>query len=166
MNYKGMTVNERLVASGELKRFDRAIERNDIETLKSIIRIVELDDSYLDTIVEHYGLNKSGNKKESPNLTVKQILRSTSNLIFIINTLLIGLAIVADKLWEKLGLDDSHHIYFFLLGVIIFGLSFGAFFVGIKERKTKKNFVYLGLIGNLILVLLFLILFFYIALTM
>jgi len=93
------------------------------------------------------------------------MIKSTSNKFFLTNLILILLAIVADKFWSELGLDDSHNIYIALLGMIIFGISIGGFFIGIKERKIKSK-VLIGLIGNAILTLLFLIVFFYIALTM
>lgn len=94
------------------------------------------------------------------------MIKSTSNKFFITNLILIFLAIIADKFWSELGLDDSHNIYIALLSMIIFGISIGGFFIGMKERKTNKSKVLIGLIGNSLLTLLFLIAFFYIALTM
>ena len=73
---------------------------------------------------------------------------------------------IANEFWTELGLTDSENIYYALIGIIIFGISTGGIFVGIKELKSKGNKILIGLIGNSILTLLFLIVFFYIALTM
>lgn len=92
--------------------------------------------------------------------------KPTTNKLLITNILIIILAFIADKYWTELGLTESDNIYFALVGIIIFGISVGGIFVGIKERKSKGNKTLIGLIGNSILTLLFLIAFFYIALTM
>ena len=73
---------------------------------------------------------------------------------------------IANEFWTQLGLTDSENIYYALIGIIIFGISTGGIFAGIKELKSKGNKTLIGLIGNSILTLLFLIAFFYIALTM
>ena len=53
-----MTVNERLYASGLLNKFDKAIEENDLNTLKDIVREIELDESYIETLIEHFKLKR------------------------------------------------------------------------------------------------------------
>ena len=73
---------------------------------------------------------------------------------------------IANKFWTELGLTDSENIYYALIGIIIFGISTGGIFVGSKELKSNGNKTLIGLIGNSILILLFLIVFFYVALTM
>ncbi len=93
------------------------------------------------------------------------MIKSTTNKILLTNAILIILAIIVDKFWTELGLDESDNIYYAFLGVIIFGISVGGVFIGIKERKEVDNMSLIGLIGNSIIVLLFLILFLYIALT-
>jgi hypothetical protein len=73
---------------------------------------------------------------------------------------------IANKFWTDLGLTNSENIYYALIGIIIFGISAGGVFVGIKELKSNGNITLIGIFGNSILTLLFLIAFFYIALTM
>ena len=92
--------------------------------------------------------------------------KPTTNKILITNVLIVILAFLADKFWTELGLTESDNIYFALVGIVIFGISIGGVLVGIKERKSKGNKTLIGLIGNSTLTLLFLIAFFYIALTM
>lgn len=58
MGFKGMTVNERLYVSGLMDKFDKAIENNDIESLKVIIEKVALDESYIETVIEDFNLKK------------------------------------------------------------------------------------------------------------
>jgi len=94
------------------------------------------------------------------------MIKNTTNKLFLINVILIILAIIADKFWTELGLSESENIYYALIGIVVFGISVGGIFVGIKERKVKGNKTLIGIIGNSILTSLFLITFFYIALTM
>ena len=94
------------------------------------------------------------------------MIKSTTNRLLFTNVILIILATIADKFWTELGLTKSENIYFALIGFIIFGISVGGVFVGLKERKIKENKPLIGLIGNSILTLFFLIVFFYVALTM
>jgi hypothetical protein len=54
--YKGMTVNERLYASGLLEQFDKAVETKNIEEVIRILRIVELSDESIKPILESKGL--------------------------------------------------------------------------------------------------------------
>ncbi len=94
------------------------------------------------------------------------MIKSTTNKLLFTNMILFVLALIANEFWTELGLTDSDNIYFALIGFIIFGISVGGVFVGFKERKEKENKPLIGLIGNSILTLFFLITFFYIALTM
>ena len=94
------------------------------------------------------------------------MIKSTTNKLLITNLILFIIAFILDKFWTELGLTDSENIYYALIGIIIFGISVGGVFVGLKERKVKERKPLIGLIGNSILTLLFLIAFFYIALTM
>lgn len=59
MDYGGMTVNERLYVSGLIDDFDKAIKNNDLETLKSIVKKIDLDESYLKTIIEDFNLKNN-----------------------------------------------------------------------------------------------------------
>ena len=80
------------------------------------------------------------------------MIKSTTNKILLTNAILIILAIIVDKFWTELGLDESDNIYYAFLGVIIFGISVGGVFIGIKERKEVDNMSLIGLIGNLSLI--------------
>ena len=48
------------------------------------------------------------------------MIKSTTNKILLTNAILIILAIIVDKFWTELGLDESDNIYYAFLGVIIF----------------------------------------------
>lgn len=54
--YSGMTVNERLYASGKMDEFDRAVEEKNTEKVKAILMKVEADESSINTILKEYGL--------------------------------------------------------------------------------------------------------------
>lgn len=51
MKYKGMTVNERLYASGLIDDFDRAVEDKDFCKIKSILEKVELKEESISSIL-------------------------------------------------------------------------------------------------------------------
>jgi hypothetical protein len=92
--------------------------------------------------------------------------KSTTIKVLLINIVLFVLAFIANEFWTELGLTDSENIYFALIGIIIFGISVFGVFVGFKELNVKEHKPLIGLFGNLILIFLFLISFFYMALTM
>jgi len=92
--------------------------------------------------------------------------KSTSNIFLFTNILLITIAFIAEKFWTELGLTDEENVYVFLLGIVIFGISIGGFIIGFRERKQKIKNSLIGLLGNLGLTLFFLILIFYIIITM
>jgi hypothetical protein len=54
--YGGMTVNERLYVSGLMDRFYLAVEKKDVNLLKEILKEVELNESNINAILEHFGL--------------------------------------------------------------------------------------------------------------
>jgi hypothetical protein len=54
--YKGMTVNERLYASGLMGEFDKAVKEKDVNNVTRILEEVELTKSNIDPILESYGL--------------------------------------------------------------------------------------------------------------
>lgn len=55
--YSGMTVNERLYASGLLQKFDDAVKEKDINKIIRILKEVELEESSINPILERLGLN-------------------------------------------------------------------------------------------------------------
>ena len=58
MNYKGMTVNERLFLSGRMDEFDELVLAKDVNGLKAILNEIEItDDSSMCAIIEQLGLN-------------------------------------------------------------------------------------------------------------
>jgi hypothetical protein len=58
MNYKGMTVNERLFLSGRMDEFDELVLAKDVNGLKAILNEIEItDDSSMRAIIEQLGLN-------------------------------------------------------------------------------------------------------------
>jgi phage-related holin len=59
--------------------------------------------------------------------------------------------------WTNLGLTDKQNVLLGFILVIVFGLSVGGLFAGIVERKYKTKNQFFGIIGNLILVILFII---------
>jgi hypothetical protein len=91
--------------------------------------------------------------------------KSTTNELLLINIILFTLALIANEFWTELGLTNAEDIYFALTGFIIFGISIGGVIVGLKELKKKENKPLIGLIGNSILALFFLIAISYIILT-
>jgi len=84
---------------------------------------------------------------------------SNSNKILILNILLLLLTFLAANFWIQLGLTDNENIYLGFAGVIIFGMSVGGFFVGLIEKTSKGKKTLIGIFGNLILIILFLIVF-------
>ena len=93
-------------------------------------------------------------------------MKSHSNKILVLNISLIIFTFLAAHFWIQLGLTDNENIYLGFIGVIIFGLSVGGFFVGISERKRKGIITRIGIVGNLTLTVLFLIFFSYVIAKM
>lgn len=58
IDYKGMTVNERLYVSGFMDEFDEAVEEKDIEKVICILKKVELTDLSIVPILKELGLVK------------------------------------------------------------------------------------------------------------
>ena len=56
--YAGMTVNERLYASGLLDRFDQAVQLKDVDVIISILKNVELTNENIDSILRNHGLKR------------------------------------------------------------------------------------------------------------
>ena len=54
--YSGMTVNERLYASGKMDEFDRALEKKNAENVKAILKEVEVDEASIKAILKEHGL--------------------------------------------------------------------------------------------------------------
>jgi hypothetical protein len=55
-NYSAMTVNERLVVSGFIAQFEKAVLNNDIEKVKTILRKVEVPEDSIIGIIKQLGL--------------------------------------------------------------------------------------------------------------
>ena len=54
--YSGMTVNERLYASGKMDEFDRGVEKKNVEKVKAVLKEVEVDEASIELILKEYGL--------------------------------------------------------------------------------------------------------------
>jgi hypothetical protein len=54
--YRGMTVNERLWVSGLADKFDLAVKKKDIDTVKSILKDVEVGKANINPILKQHGL--------------------------------------------------------------------------------------------------------------
>lgn len=54
--YTGMTVNERLYASGLMREFDEAVENKDAEKVRTILEKVELNEESIKPILEELEL--------------------------------------------------------------------------------------------------------------
>lgn len=54
--YIGMTVNERLYLSGLMDEFDKAVEEQDVDRIRSILSKVELTEESIRPIMEQLGL--------------------------------------------------------------------------------------------------------------
>ena len=66
MEYDGMTVNERLYASGQLKDFDEAVKRQDVDRLIDILHSVGLNDELILPVLKAEGFcrDESGWRKK------------------------------------------------------------------------------------------------------
>jgi hypothetical protein len=54
--YPGMTVNERLYASGNLLDFERAVKKRDVEKVVEILKHLELENISIELILKQLGL--------------------------------------------------------------------------------------------------------------
>jgi hypothetical protein len=54
--FGGMTVNERLHASGLMADFDEAVERGDFQRVRSLLAEVDLNEASIGPILERLGL--------------------------------------------------------------------------------------------------------------
>jgi len=57
MKYKGMTVNERLYASGLIDEYDKAVKEKDTNKIRLILHKVELNELSIKPILEQLGLS-------------------------------------------------------------------------------------------------------------
>ncbi len=56
--YSGMTVNERLYASGLIDRFDKALAIKDVKIIMEILKQIELNDESINAIIESLNSEK------------------------------------------------------------------------------------------------------------
>lgn len=88
------------------------------------------------------------------------MIKSISNKLFLLNVFIILFIILLKYFWDVIGLNYKDNIYFALLCLIIYGLSSGGIFTGLKEIKSENINPILGLIGNGILTIFLWILFY------
>lgn len=55
MKYQGMTVNERLYASGLMSAFDKAVKNKDIDNVILLLKKIELSDESIKPILKSLG---------------------------------------------------------------------------------------------------------------
>lgn len=57
VQYKGMTVNERLFVSGQMDEFDRLVSAKDVDGIRALLEKVEITDEVsIRSIIEGLGL--------------------------------------------------------------------------------------------------------------
>ena len=54
--YRGMTVNERLYASGLMNEFDKAVEKKEVQKIRAILAKVDLTEESIKPILEKLGV--------------------------------------------------------------------------------------------------------------
>ena len=82
-----------------------------------------------------------------------------------ISLILVVVSLIAAFSWTALGFKNEETPFIALLLIICFGMNVAGVFVGFYEkRKSRKGFLY-GVIGNLILVGLYMIFFVYVLTT-
>lgn len=57
--YEGMTVNERLYASGLIDEFDKALKRKDVEIVIKILKKIDLSDNQINPILKSLNLHNN-----------------------------------------------------------------------------------------------------------
>jgi hypothetical protein len=83
-----------------------------------------------------------------------------------ISLILLVLSLITAFSWTALGFKNEEMPFIAILFIICFGLNVAGIFVGLnEERKSKKKFFY-GVIGNSILVGLYMTFFIYVLTTM
>ncbi|EDM44082.1 hypothetical protein SCB49_10842 [unidentified eubacterium SCB49] len=70
---------------------------------------------------------------------------------------MIILSYIASFFWRDLGNMDT--IYLGLIAILLYGFSVGGFFAGMVEIKRKGKIVLVGILGNSLLIILFIIFF-------
>lgn len=94
------------------------------------------------------------------------MIKITADRLFLAILILVIISIIAYCLWSVFGLVESKYIIIAFIGIAFFGISFAGVFAGISDAKSVKQKFLSGLIGNIILNVLFLIALFYVVLTM
>lgn len=59
MNYTGMTVNERLYASGLINEYDKAVRKKDVKKIVEILNEIEIGEDNIPPILEFEKLSDS-----------------------------------------------------------------------------------------------------------
>ena len=58
-DYSGMTVNERLMVKGVLAEFDKAASKHDAKKIRSILRMVDVDEESISLTITKLGIESS-----------------------------------------------------------------------------------------------------------
>lgn len=76
------------------------------------------------------------------------------------------IGIISYFYWASLGLTVSNYLIIAIIGIVFFGINFAGIFAAIKDAKNIKQKFLTGLVGNIILNVLFLAALFYVVLGM
>ncbi len=94
------------------------------------------------------------------------MIKLTAHRRFLVLLVSVIIFIITYALWTVQGHIESKYINVAFVGIVFFGFSFAGVFAGIKEAKNMEKKLLTGLIGNVILNVLFLAALFYVVLTM
>jgi hypothetical protein len=93
-------------------------------------------------------------------------MKLTTNKLLLISAVIIGLTMLASSFWEVIGfgVDQAYLLAFAMM--IAFGLNIAGVISGFKERGQDKKKSIFGIIGNMVLILVFLYFSTYALMTM
>lgn len=97
---------------------------------------------------ENTDILNNGNKKTSPkNLWTIKLL--------IVGGAMIAITFLLATFWEDLGLTSNETVWLALSMMVAFGINLAGFIIGFFERNKNAKRALYGIIGNIILVLVF-----------
>jgi hypothetical protein len=76
--------------------------------------------------------------------------------LFFTSLFLIGLTFLAATFWESIGLGTKQTPLLAFIMMIAFGINIAGVIMGINERKKGREGALFGIMGNLLLILVFL----------
>lgn len=85
--------------------------------------------------------------------------------ILSVSLLIYGITLISTYFWEDLGLGNDEAFIIATAMTIAFGFNIAGLVVGFFERRKDRIQLIIGLIGNLILICLYLAIIFYVVTT-